>query len=485
MKIQNYQFKAMFLNTALAVGLATSALVVFYMTCQPGGQNDGDYMGFRRSRHKQSDIPALPQINLIPKLSEKMTILLMGVDSNGKDADRFQGTRSDTMMLVSIDPVENKVGVVSIPRDSRVKIPQHGTDKINSAHAMGGPELAIRTINEAFGIPVDHYIEVDTTGLKKLFEVLGPVEVLVEKEMHYTDHTAKLHVDLQPGLQTLTPAQAEEYVRFRHDARGDIGRIERQQWFIRQAAKKFQEPGIILKMPELVALAYECIRTDIPLQDVLRIAAFAKDFPREKVVTAMLPGSGQTINGGSYWIPDTLASQAVLSRILNCPSSLASTAPETSEYESVIHPDIMPSAVAAAPGLTYDETKPLSVCIKYPPGGEQLAEQLSQKLTDSGVKVKYRWQVPACECQHELLVQQSVRADDRSSAQLAGAVPELERFPVSVAIETRPLSDITIVMAMESKMPSIVPPTPVTVQKANMPLQAFRSSAPMMEADSN
>lgn len=476
----------MFLNTAFAVGLGVSALAVFYMTCQPGNLNDNDCIGFRRSKHKQSDIPALPEISLIPKLSEKKTILLMGVDSNGKDADRFQGTRSDTMMLVSIDPTQNKVGVVSIPRDSRVRIPQHGIDKINSAHAMGGPELAIRTINDAFGVPVDHYIEVDTQGLKKLFEILGPVEVLVEKEMHYTDHTAKLHVDLKPGLQTLTAAQAEEYVRFRHDARGDIGRIERQQWFIRQAAKKFQEPAIILKMPELVALAYECIRTDIPLQDVLRIAAFAKDFPREKVVTAMLPGSGQTISGGSYWIPDTLASQAVLSRILNCPASMASSQPtETSEYESVIHPDIMPSAVAAAPGLTYDDTKPLSVCIKYPPGGEQLAEQLSQKLTDSGIKVKYRWQVPACECQHELLVQQSVRADDRSSAQLSSAVPELERFPVSVAIETRPLSDITIVMAAESKMPSIVPPSPVTVQKANMPVQAFRGSSPMVDDDGN
>lgn len=466
----------------MAVFLAGFALVCFYLTCQPGRLDeltDLDQTVIKRAK-RQPSTPCLPQINLIPKLTEKKTILLMGVDSNGKDADRFQGTRSDVMMLVSIDPGENRVGVVSIPRDSRVKISGRGIDKINSAHAIGGPELAIRTINEAFGIPVDNYIEVDTTGLKKLFEVLGPVEVLVEKEMHYVDHTAKLKVDLKPGLQTLSPEQAEEYVRFRHDARGDIGRIERQQWFIRQAAKKFQEPQIILKMPELVGLAYECVRTDIPLQDVLRIASFAKDFPREKVVTAMLPGSGQTISGGSYWVPDPLASQAVLNRILGCSSSFSSRNYEQQETPTNSYDGIIPSA-QAAPGLLFDESKPLTVTLKYPPGGEVLAEQLSQKLTEAGVKVKYRWQIPTNECQHELLVQQSVRADDRATNKLAEVIPEFGTFPVSLALETRPISDLSIIVSPESHFSSIVRPTPITLQKKVAPLHSFRPSAPLVE----
>jgi len=73
----------------------------------------------------------------------------MGVDSNGLNTDPFLGTRSDTMMLVNIDPFENKVGVISIPRDSRVRIPNHGVDKINSAHAYGGAELSMQTVREA------------------------------------------------------------------------------------------------------------------------------------------------------------------------------------------------------------------------------------------------------------------------------------------------------------------------------------------------
>ena len=441
----------------------------------------------------------------------------MGVDSNGRDTDPFLGTRSDTMMLVGIDPITNHVGVISIPRDSRVRIPKHGVEKINSAHAFGGPELAMETVREAFGVPVDHYIEVDTGGLKKLFEILGPVEILVEKEMHYTDHSAKLHVDLKPGLQTLSAKQAEEYVRFRHDARGDIGRIERQQWFIRQAAKKFKEPAIVLKLPQLVCLGYDCIRTDLPIQDILSLAAYAKDFPHERVVTAMLPGEGQMIGGGSYWVPDALAGQAMFSRILGCstsgirdplqPSSL-STASDITPYsgyptngtgtdtssgyasgtgnayaatnsestsgtgittqyntsgnaenpapgsaELTLAEDRLPPRLA--PGLRYDYSKPASVSIKYPKGSEKLVESIAENLTKSGFNVRYRWQIPEVECQHEMLVQQSLRANDEETAKIYKTIPEMEHYPVSVAIESRPASDFTIVVSPLSQLPSI------------------------------
>lgn len=427
--------------------------------------------------------PNLPSIDLVPKPSQRMTILLMGVDSNGRDTDPFLGTRSDTMMLVGIDPIENRVGVVSIPRDSRVRIPRHGVDKINSAHAFGGAELAMETVREAFGVPVDHYIEVDTGGLKKLFEILGPVEVLVEKEMHYTDHSAKLHVDLQPGLQTLTPEQAEEYVRFRHDARGDIGRIERQQWFIRQASKKFKDPSIVLKLPQLVCLGYQCIRTDLPIQDVLSLAAYAKDFPHERVVTAMLPGEGQMISGGSYWIPDALAGQAMFNKILGCSTSgirdpltpsvtdatttLASTDTSSSITET---PIVNPSEITlpedslppTQPGLRYDFSKPSSVAIKYPKGSEKLAEAMAENLKNAGFNVRYRWQIPAVECQHELLVQHSMRATDDETSKIYQSIPEVKQFPISLAIESRPLTDFTIIVSPNSSMPSIVHEDPAS-----------------------
>ncbi|MBX9688418.1 MAG: LCP family protein [Candidatus Obscuribacterales bacterium] len=474
----------------LACLLVSAGISLFCLTCKPQARQVltrfSPKMNFGQAAAiADAQNPVLPSLDLIPKLSQKMTILLMGVDSNGQNTDPFQGTRSDTMMLVSIDPLENKVGVISIPRDSRVRIPNHGVDKINSAHAYGGAELSMQTVREAFSVPVDHYIEVDTGGLKKLFEILGPVEVLVEKEMKYVDHSGKLNVDLKAGLQTLSPAQTEEYVRFRHDARGDIGRIERQQWFVRQAAKKFKEPEIVLKLPQLVYLAYQCVRTDLPVQDVMSIAAYAKDFPHERVVTAMLPGEAQMISGGSYWVPDAIASQAVFSRILACsvsnppPVTASTDAPAAQELS--MPEDEMP---ATAPGLSTDFTKAATVAIKYPKGAEQLSLAIAEQLSEAGFKVRYRWQIADVDCQHELLVGQSNRANDEETNKLIQAIPELQSFPQSLAIESRPSSDFTIIISAASQMPSICHNVGApNLQAKTLPLNVSASVTPILPQD--
>lgn len=468
--------KQYFWQTSVALMLLISAIAVFCVTIrQPELSPQLVKPGSKR-------LSIVPQFQLLPKLNQKMVVLLMGVDSNGKDADRFAGTRSDTMMVVSIDPLENKVGIVSVPRDSRVHIPGHGTDKINSAHALGGPELSMQTVRESFGVPIDHYVEVDTTGLKKLFAILGPVEVLVEKEMKYTDHSAKLHVDLKPGLQTLSPEQAEEYVRFRHDARGDIGRIERQQWFVRQAAKKLKDPQMILKMHELVPLAYECVHTDLPMQDVLALAAYAKDFPHERVTTAMLPGHAETINGGSYWINDALASQAVFTRILGC-SLIGTPQQEQPEVAAIELPE--DTAPPQAPGLRYDSDRPVSVSIKYPKSCEKLSELIAERLTEAGFRVKYRWQFPEIECQHTQLVACSVRADDDHIGELCKSIPEIKDFARSLAIESHPCSDFTLVISPDCRVPSVLDETPAAPQTRNAPPNVGLPSAPLIITDGN
>lgn len=406
---------------------------------------------------------ALPSLELLPKLTRKMTILLMGVDSNGVDTDPFQNTRSDTMMLLSVDPTANKVAVISIPRDSRVHIPNHGTDKINAAHALGGAQLAMQTLSETFGIPVDHYVEVDTAGLKKLFEILGPVEVLVEREMHYVDHTARLTVDLQPGLQQLSPEQAEQYVRYRNDGKGDIGRIERQQWFIRQAARKLKEPQVVLKLPQLMYLAYECIRTDLPLQDALSIAAYAKDFPQEKILTATLPGDARYIGGGSYWVPDVQADQEVFGRLLGitpvpaqtCEFAHSALAPQN-QFQTVALTQAVHNGRPLADG---EVAKPLTVAIKYPAGCESLSAVLADQLTQGGFKIKYRFQIAAGDCQHEVITQQSLRVSEDVYKRIYHAVPDLQGFPVSLTLESRPTTDFTIIISPTSQLPSLLPRT--------------------------
>lgn len=394
---------------------------------------------------KQTLFSNMPKINLLPTLDHSMNILCMGVDSNGRHAQRFLNTRSDTMMLVHIDPELKRVGLVSIPRDSRVKLPgAHGIDKINSAHALGGPELAVDAVKEAFAVPIDHYVVVDTEGLKKLFEALGPMEIMVEKRMRYRDRAAGLHVDLEPGLQTLSPKQVEEYVRFRHDPKGDIGRIERQQWFMRQVSKKLKEPAVLLKLPDLFKFANEYVVTDMTAEDMAKVANFGKDIQPQQVQTATLPGHAEYIHGGSYWIPDPEACAVVFSRMLNEKISVAEQEEKHQEYGS--------DAATAATTYSDETDRPVKLTIKYPKGQEQEARSLETALNGLGYKVRYIMRGDMADCQHEQIVQMSYRADNAVTERLKEKLPQLTTWPVNVMVEPHSSIDMTLILAPCTKL---------------------------------
>jgi LCP family protein required for cell wall assembly len=256
------------------------------------------------------------QMNVRPP-GEKV-ILMMGVDLNYNGKDRYnpEGTRTDTMMLIRLNSEKKTVSIVSIPRDSKVYLAENkGVDKVNAAHALGGPELAVQTVQDSFGIPIDNYMVVNFQGVHEVVDALGGVDVYVEKAMHYRDRTAKLNIDFEPGLHHLDGKGAEEFLRFRHDALADIGRIRRQQQFISALTKRMKDPLILTRIPALITLGYKYIQTDIPTDDMLKMAYFMKDINMDNVRVATLPGhpSGGSI---SYWIIDPEPAQKVLDRLI-------------------------------------------------------------------------------------------------------------------------------------------------------------------------
>ncbi|MFN8659912.1 MAG: LCP family protein [Candidatus Obscuribacterales bacterium] len=440
------------LQTALAIMLGVAIGVGILSVTH---KNTAHATGINQDSTQSASAPAQPfgSMQIFPSLSERMTLLVLGVDSNGRNTERFTGTRSDTIILVSLDPFEKKVGLVSVPRDTHVPIAgSHGVDKINSAHSIGGPELTKQTLVEMFGVPIDHYICVDTQGLKGLCELIGPVEVLVEKEMHYVDHSAKLNVDLQPGLQTLTPAQVEQYIRFRHDATGDIGRMERQQWFLRQAARKLKDPQIVLKLPEMIKLSQEYVRTDLSPEDMLKIAVFGKDIEPSQVTTATLPGTPEMISGISYWTPDIDQSKAVFRRILGISGGGAfvdGTAPPEYTQVAVVDDGSDPGP-SVKPQRRGPNAHKLSVALRYPRGCEHAAETIAQELEAKGYWVRYKWSAADTDCQHEEILMHSARADEYSCGTMRSKVPDLTGWPSVLALEARPACDFTLVITPRS-----------------------------------
>lgn len=247
----------------------------------------------------------------------QQNILLLGVDSNGDSSDTWKGTRSDTIILMNIDPATHSVNAISIPRDSKVYLPDnHGVDKINAAHAYGGIEMAKKTVEDTLGVKVDKYICVHDEGVREVIDALGGIPIYVEKRMKYDDYSGHLHINLDKGNHVLSGQQAVGYLRFRHDGLGDIGRTQRQQWFLRGFLERLQNPQIISKIPQIVNISKKYIKTDMSVYELSQLAALAKGFDEGNIQIAMLPGAPNSRGGISYWILDPDKVQDVVNRLI-------------------------------------------------------------------------------------------------------------------------------------------------------------------------
>lgn len=265
---------------------------------------------FKFSRDNRSKIE-------VPFSSKRQNILFLGVDSNGQGTDMWEGTRSDTILVVNIDPKTHSIKAISIPRDSKVYLPDNkGVQKINSAHALGGVNLVKKTLKETFGIKIDKYILIHDEAVEKIVDALGGVPIYVEKRMVYHDYAGKLHIDLHKGNTVLDGKQAVGYLRYRKDGLGDIGRTHRQQWFMKSLFERLHSPQVITKIPEVLNVANTYIKTDLSFYELSQYAAMLRGLDKNKIEIATLPGAPNQRGYISYWILDPVKTQEVINRMI-------------------------------------------------------------------------------------------------------------------------------------------------------------------------
>jgi len=254
------------------------------------------------------------------QITRPVNILVMGIDlpldlpPDSVPGDVFAG-RSDVMMLVRVDPDTRSVNVLSIPRDTQVEIPNEGEEKINHANLVGGAEFAAEVVSQTLnGVTIDRYVRVSTGAFRELVDLMGGVKVYVPEPMQYEDQTQNLKIDLEPGEQVLNGEQAEQFARFRNDANGDVGRVQRQQELIQALRNRLTDPMMIPRIPQAIQIFQEYIDTNLTTEEMLALANFGLGVEQEQLHMVLLPGRFSTPEEyvASYWLMDSAAKDQVM-----------------------------------------------------------------------------------------------------------------------------------------------------------------------------
>ncbi len=253
--------------------------------------------------------------------AEMVNILLLGVDEGGM--------RSDTIMLVSLNGKDDKVSILSIPRDTRVKVGS-GYQKINAAIGIGAQEvrkgnltepeeLSVDKVKKLTGLPIHYFMSVNFDGFKEVIDVLGGVDFEVPFNMVYDDPLQNLHINLKKGMQHLDGEAAHDFVRFRQGnpgyrgyANGDLGRIEAQQAFVRALVKQKLKPQYLAKANDLFEVIRKHVRTNYSARDLVKHLGIIKNITAEDVNMYQMPNTPQMISGISYVICNTEELQTLI-----------------------------------------------------------------------------------------------------------------------------------------------------------------------------
>ncbi len=255
----------------------------------------------------------------LPELTRPVNIIVLGarvtdvdLGATPKIGQAFQLVNSfegltDTIMLLRFDPVNKKVVALSIPRDTKAIVDGRGETKINEANDVGGAAGAAKAISRLLqGIAIDRYVRINLQGVEKLIDALGGVTVYVPKDMKYQDDSQRLYIDLKKGRQRLNGSQALQFIRFRNDDNGDIGRVQRQQMLMRALVEQTLNPVTLTRIPQIVGVIQNNIDTNLSVEEFVALGAFGVQVNRSQFETVLLPGefNGDGRRGVSYWLPD-------------------------------------------------------------------------------------------------------------------------------------------------------------------------------------
>jgi LCP family protein required for cell wall assembly len=254
------------------------------------------------------DVPAQPFATALPSPtpdavataaallpSGRFNILVLGTDKRPEEAG--EPSRSDTLMVVSVDPAAKRVGVLGIPRDLQVLVPGYGWQKINAAYFLGeayhlpggGPGLALPTVSQLLNVPIDYYVALNFAGFEQIIDAAGGVDIDVpapiDDPAYPGPNYSYMHIHFDAGFQHMDGAQALQYARTRHGD-SDFARIGRQQQVIRALQNKLAAVNMLPRYPALLNQLGDAVETNIPPDQQFALAQLATQLGPDSLYTA-------------------------------------------------------------------------------------------------------------------------------------------------------------------------------------------------------
>ncbi len=342
---------------------------------------------------------SLPDI----KRGERVNILLLGEDRRPSEKGP---SRTDTIILLSVDPNSKAVSMLSIPRDLWVPIPGYGEGRINTAHYIGeknnypggGPALAKRTVQYNFGVPVHYYVKINFDGFRRMIDLIGGIDIYVEKEINDPTYPAYDGYGYEPlyipaGWHHMNGDLALKYARTRHGS-SDFDRLRRQQQIIMAVRERVMSldliPKLLPKLPELVQNFSDSVQTDIPMDVILELAPIAREIEPQNIKRAIIDSSmcinTVTPGGADVLIPIREKIRPLIEELFATPTPVASQliTRETLERQRL--------AVEGARIVVQDGT------------GEGIAEKVARFLLDKGFQVVAYGPADRTDYQHTVIV---------------------------------------------------------------------------------
>jgi polyisoprenyl-teichoic acid--peptidoglycan teichoic acid transferase len=269
----------------------------------------------------------------VPEVSKPVNILLLGIKTNLSDVKNKDGSDrqktgydaevdsldglSDTIMVLRFDPQTKRTIVLGIPRDTKIDRTGFGTEKINAVDQQSGPAAAAKEVSKVLGgVAIDRYIRVNNMGVAKLVDELGGVTVTVPKDIKYQDDSQHFYINLKAGKQHLDGLKLLGLLRYRHDANGDIGRMQRQQMVFKALLEQSLNPMTMARIPQLFGVLQSHIDTNLTVEELLALGGFSMQNGKSKMQMLMMPGdyNGDGKHGTSYWLPDSSGIQNMMAR---------------------------------------------------------------------------------------------------------------------------------------------------------------------------